>query len=35
MGASMPAWTVQINCGTGMLAIDDAFRAIEGGQGGF
>lgn len=32
MGASMPAWTVQINCGTGMLAIDDAFRAIEGGK---
>lgn len=32
MGASMPAWTVQINCGTGMLAIDDAFRAIEGGR---
>ena len=28
----MPAWTVQINCGTGMLAIDDAFRAIEGGK---
>jgi acetyl-CoA C-acetyltransferase len=32
MGASMPAWTVQINCGTGMLAIDDGFRAIEGGK---
>lgn len=32
MGASMPAWTVQINCGTGMLAVDDAFRAIEGGK---
>lgn len=32
MGASMPAWTVQINCGTGMLAIEDAFRAIEGGK---
>jgi acetyl-CoA C-acetyltransferase len=32
MGASMPAWTVQINCGTGMLAIDNAFRMIESGK---
>ncbi len=32
MGMAMPAWTVQINCGSGMLAIDQGFRAI--GEGG-
>jgi acetyl-CoA C-acetyltransferase len=32
MREAMPAWTVQINCGTGMLAIDDAFRTIEAGR---
>ena len=32
LGARTPAWTVQINCGSGMLALDDAFRAIEAGR---
>jgi acetyl-CoA C-acetyltransferase len=31
LGAAMPAFTVQINCGSGMLSIDSAFRRIEGG----
>lgn len=29
LGASTPAYTVQINCGSGMLSIDSAFRRIE------
>ncbi len=31
LGATMPAFTVQINCGSGMLSIDSAFRRIENG----
>lgn len=31
LGADMPAFTVQINCGSGMLSIDSAFRRIENG----
>jgi acetyl-CoA C-acetyltransferase len=31
MGERMPAFTVQINCGSGMLAIDAAFRRIGAG----
>ncbi|WP_062222032.1 acetyl-CoA C-acetyltransferase [Aureimonas sp. D3] len=29
---AVPAYTVQINCGSGMLSIDEAFRAIESGR---
>lgn len=29
---AVPAYTVQINCGSGMLAIDEAFRAVESGR---
>jgi acetyl-CoA C-acetyltransferase len=32
MGAATAAYTVQINCGSGMLSIDNGFRAIQGGQ---
>ncbi|WP_081871193.1 acetyl-CoA C-acetyltransferase [Nitratireductor basaltis] len=32
MGAAMPAFTVQINCGSGMQSIDSAFRTIEAGK---
>lgn len=32
MGDSMPAFTVQINCGSGMQSIDTAFRYIRGGD---
>ncbi|KXF77051.1 acetyl-CoA acetyltransferase [Paramesorhizobium deserti] len=32
MGAAMPAFTVQINCGSGMQSIDTAFRMIEVGK---
>ena len=32
LGDAMPAWTVQINCGSGMLAIDQGFRAIQAGR---
>ncbi|MDN2567548.1 acetyl-CoA C-acetyltransferase, partial [Aquibium sp. A9E412] len=32
MGAAMPAYTVQINCGSGMQSIDSAFRTIESGK---
>lgn len=32
MGAAMTAFTVQINCGSGMQSIDIAFRAIETGR---
>lgn len=32
MGADMPAFTVQINCGSGMQSIDTAFRYIEAGK---
>lgn len=32
MGATMPAFTVQINCGSGMQSIDTAFRTIEAGK---
>ncbi|MGN6459910.1 MAG: beta-ketoacyl synthase N-terminal-like domain-containing protein, partial [Pseudolabrys sp.] len=32
MGDQMPAYTVQINCGSGMLSIDQAFRAIRDGK---
>lgn len=32
MGDAMPAFTVQINCGSGMQSIDTAFRTIEGGK---
>lgn len=28
----VPAYTVQINCGSGMLSIDEAFRAVESGR---
>lgn len=31
MGEAMPAFTVQINCGSGMQSIDTAFRTIEAG----
>lgn len=31
MGEEMPAFTVQINCGSGMQSIDSAFRYIEEG----
>ena len=33
MGAAMPAFTVQINCGSGMQSIDTAFRYIRQGRG--
>ncbi|KTQ97682.1 acetyl-CoA acetyltransferase [Aureimonas ureilytica] len=29
---AVPAYTVQVNCGSGMLSIDEAFRAIESGR---
>lgn len=32
MGEQMTAYTVQINCGSGMQSIDNAFRAIRGGD---
>lgn len=32
MGDAMPAFTVQINCGSGMQSIDTAFRSIESGR---
>lgn len=32
MGEAMTAFTVQINCGSGMQSIDTAFRLIEGGK---
>ena len=32
LGAAMPAFTVQINCGSGMLSIDAGFRRIENGN---
>ncbi len=32
MGADMPAFTVQINCGSGMQSIDTAFRYIRDGS---
>src|SRR5690606_2485810 len=32
MGEAMVAFTVQINCGSGMQSIDTAFRLIEGGE---
>ncbi|PRD42563.1 acetyl-CoA C-acyltransferase [Phyllobacterium phragmitis] len=32
MGAAMTAFTVQINCGSGMQSIDTAFRTIEAGK---
>ncbi len=32
LGSDLPAWTVQINCGSGMLSIDQGFRAVEQGQ---
>ncbi|RWC06876.1 MAG: acetyl-CoA C-acyltransferase, partial [Mesorhizobium sp.] len=32
MGAAMTAFTVQINCGSGMQSIDTAFRIIEAGK---
>lgn len=32
MGAAMTAYTVQINCGSGMQSIDNAFRTIEAGK---
>lgn len=32
MGEAMRAFTVQINCGSGMQSIDTGFRLIEGGQ---
>ena len=32
MGEAMRAFTVQINCGSGMQSIDTAFRLIEGGE---
>ena len=31
MGADMPAFTVQINCGSGMQSIDTAYRYIRDG----
>lgn len=32
MGAGMTAYTVQINCGSGMQSIDSGFRTIEAGK---
>src|SRR5690606_29881322 len=32
MGEAMRAFTVQINCGSGMQSIDTGFRLIEGGK---
>ncbi|MEZ4599490.1 MAG: acetyl-CoA C-acetyltransferase [Syntrophotaleaceae bacterium] len=32
LGETMPAFTVQINCGSGMLSIDNAFRSIASGS---
>jgi acetyl-CoA C-acetyltransferase len=32
MGESMPAFTVQINCGSGMQSIDTAFKYIRSNQ---
>ncbi|WP_173931424.1 acetyl-CoA C-acetyltransferase [Chelativorans sp. Marseille-P2723] len=32
MGEAMRAFTVQINCGSGMQSIDTGFRLIEGGE---
>lgn len=32
LGARMVAYTVQINCGSGMQSIDNAFRTIESGK---
>lgn len=32
MGETMRAFTVQINCGSGMQSIDSGYRLIEGGQ---
>jgi len=32
MGEAMPAFTVQINCGSGMQSIDTAYRSIQGGN---
>ncbi|MCR4268052.1 beta-ketoacyl synthase N-terminal-like domain-containing protein, partial [Nitratireductor sp. ZSWI3] len=32
MGEAMPAFTVQINCGSGMQSIDTAFRTIQAGK---
>jgi len=32
MGEAMPAFTVQINCGSGMQSLDTAFRYIQNGQ---
>jgi acetyl-CoA C-acetyltransferase len=32
MGRAMPAFTVQINCGSGMQAIDTAFRYVRSGH---
>ncbi len=32
MGETMPAFTVQINCGSGMQSIDTAYRYIQGGN---
>ena len=32
MGEAMPAYSVQINCGSGMLSIDAARRTIENGE---
>ena len=29
---AVPAYTVQVNCGSGMLSIDEAFRAVESGR---
>lgn len=33
MGDAMPAFTVQINCGSGMQSVDTAFRYIREGRG--
>ncbi len=33
MGVEVPAFTVQINCGSGMQSIDTAFRYIRAGKG--
>lgn len=32
MGDAMPAFTVQVNCGSGMQSIDTAFRTIQSGS---
>lgn len=32
LGEEMPAYTMQINCGTGMLSIDTAFQSIRTGR---